>query len=490
MREGGDGTGGRKRPGWALVNCWALFSGSSLFATAVALDLTEEKSVAGQVFDAENVTLAAWATAIALSVTGTVLFLIWLYRCWSTVPAADRRCSPGAAVGLLFVPLFNLYWIFVAIVGLSSSLGRSFGRQYARPPGLKLARAVCIFTILFGLLGVVCTGLELIPWVLLVAWVCVTNDAKNRLLSGSPAEPQTARSVDAIWIVVGGVAAVGCAVVPLGMLSETETELHWFWSAILEGSALDGLLASMPAAVGLLAVLMVRSLPPRVVGVAVSALAVGTIVVSRLFSSHRANDLGLLEFAALVGAFVGIAVARSGASKRARRTGATVCAASAAIGLALVLLPRQAMDDQHSLVLGPYLQHFETTATDPLLREVARFQGPRRIHFAYPLRLDDHEFTDVNFFGLVRRLLEAVFFTACLAGFRRSRTRFTWIWPLGVLALAVIPFQSWLLKEAVAVQGMLPFSGTLQLKAYLLAAGVGLLLWRGLTVWIREASEF
>ena len=51
-----------------------------------------------------------------------ILFLIWLYQAWRLVSIGDEEYSPGLVVGLMFVPIFNFYWIFPAIVGLSSAL--------------------------------------------------------------------------------------------------------------------------------------------------------------------------------------------------------------------------------------------------------------------------------------------------------------------------------------------------------------------------------
>jgi hypothetical protein len=50
-----------------------------------------------------------------------IYFLICLYRCWSILQKLGiARTYPGRAVGFLFVPVFNIYWIFHAIPGLAS----------------------------------------------------------------------------------------------------------------------------------------------------------------------------------------------------------------------------------------------------------------------------------------------------------------------------------------------------------------------------------
>lgn len=63
--------------------------------------------------------LSQWAAA-----------LVWIHRAWSRLPIGERRSSTGAdvtaasAVGLLFVPIFNLYWIYVTNLGLAKAWNR------------------------------------------------------------------------------------------------------------------------------------------------------------------------------------------------------------------------------------------------------------------------------------------------------------------------------------------------------------------------------
>lgn len=47
-----------------------------------------------------------------------------LYRAWSCLQAGAPRTTPGKAVGFLFIPFFNLYWLFVAIAGLPKDWNR------------------------------------------------------------------------------------------------------------------------------------------------------------------------------------------------------------------------------------------------------------------------------------------------------------------------------------------------------------------------------
>jgi hypothetical protein len=91
-----------------------------------------------------------------LSVAGGVLslfvsvafFSAFLYKLWDLIQDGHARTSPGLAVGLMFVPFLNLYWVFVAVPGLAVDLGkylRRHGLNEEPPPSVGLAVA-------FGLL--------------------------------------------------------------------------------------------------------------------------------------------------------------------------------------------------------------------------------------------------------------------------------------------------------------------------------------------------
>lgn len=49
----------------------------------------------------------------------TISALRILYKSWSLIQHAGARTTPARAVGFLFIPIFNLYWVFVAYRGLT-----------------------------------------------------------------------------------------------------------------------------------------------------------------------------------------------------------------------------------------------------------------------------------------------------------------------------------------------------------------------------------
>ncbi|MHB9071150.1 MAG: DUF4339 domain-containing protein [Sedimentisphaerales bacterium] len=55
-------------------------------------------------------------------IAGTVIYYVLLYRFWMLIQDGKARTSPGKAVGFCFIPFFNFYWLYVAIVGLAKDM--------------------------------------------------------------------------------------------------------------------------------------------------------------------------------------------------------------------------------------------------------------------------------------------------------------------------------------------------------------------------------
>lgn len=60
-----------------------------------------------------------------------ILNLIWIYQFWSWIPPEQRHTnmwkkyiSPGQALGFMFIPYFNIYWMFVIFLGIHDVLDR------------------------------------------------------------------------------------------------------------------------------------------------------------------------------------------------------------------------------------------------------------------------------------------------------------------------------------------------------------------------------
>jgi hypothetical protein len=88
----------------------------------------------------------------------SILNLITLSRAWSCLQHSTPRTTPGKAVGFLFIPFFNLYWLFQAYYGLAKDWNRIMSQHpnLARMPriseGLALTYCIGMFIPLLSLI--------------------------------------------------------------------------------------------------------------------------------------------------------------------------------------------------------------------------------------------------------------------------------------------------------------------------------------------------
>lgn len=94
---------------------------------------------------------------LIFSAVSAISFYRLVYNLWKIVPPEIAETTPGMAVGLLFIPFFNLYWIFVAYGGLARAYNRMSG---GRIPDLEsFVRTGNVFEVLTWIpyLGGICS---------------------------------------------------------------------------------------------------------------------------------------------------------------------------------------------------------------------------------------------------------------------------------------------------------------------------------------------
>ena len=74
---------------------------------------------------------AFFIVSLIVSVFMAVVSFLFVFNFWKSIPKKFARTSPGVALGLLFVPLFNLYWSFVTFRGGTLDLDSSL-QHYAQ----------------------------------------------------------------------------------------------------------------------------------------------------------------------------------------------------------------------------------------------------------------------------------------------------------------------------------------------------------------------
>jgi hypothetical protein len=90
---------------------------------------------------------SAVLSVICLSI-GAACFFVLINRAWAIIQDGRLRPSPGMAVGFLFIPFFNVYWVWVGIWGLARALNR-YVRRYdldAPPASQALGFTISLYS--------------------------------------------------------------------------------------------------------------------------------------------------------------------------------------------------------------------------------------------------------------------------------------------------------------------------------------------------------
>lgn len=85
-----------------------------------------------------------------------VAFIKFLKNCWEIIQDDGfAMTTPQKAVGFLFIPIFNLYWVFVAYYGLSKQINEYIARhnldsRFKSKKGQTLAFCILLFVPFLG----------------------------------------------------------------------------------------------------------------------------------------------------------------------------------------------------------------------------------------------------------------------------------------------------------------------------------------------------
>ena len=109
-----------------------------------------------------NAYILAWFPGILLlGLPPLISYLVFIYKAWNRLDRRAGRPSPGAAVGLHFVPLFNIYWFFRSMYPLGACINEDarWRRANAYPvsEGMAKVAAVCMALSAIPFAGLVAT---------------------------------------------------------------------------------------------------------------------------------------------------------------------------------------------------------------------------------------------------------------------------------------------------------------------------------------------
>lgn len=95
----------------------------------------------------------------------TIVGLVLLYKVWAAIQDGHASTTPGKAVGFLFIPFFQLYWVFRAYWGYAKDYNFYIDRHNIStsrlPEGLFLA--YCIMPYIY-VIAIILLTITMTPW--------------------------------------------------------------------------------------------------------------------------------------------------------------------------------------------------------------------------------------------------------------------------------------------------------------------------------------
>lgn len=98
-----------------------VFALAALLAPVAGLFLTQNLNNAKREPIFLNLVSLAAAGVFQFLLTTLFLNLFLIYKMWNSINDGQASTTPGKAVGFLFIPLFNIYWIFRVWNGFPSN---------------------------------------------------------------------------------------------------------------------------------------------------------------------------------------------------------------------------------------------------------------------------------------------------------------------------------------------------------------------------------
>jgi len=129
--------------------------------------------------------LLLFALAILGALYSGIVNLVFIYKIWDAIADQYARTSPGKAVGFLFIPFFNIYWMFQVIWGFAKDCNAYIDRRSINAPklpeGLFLACAILQAASVVPYVGILTAVVGLILLAIVVSKACDTLNAFDQV---------------------------------------------------------------------------------------------------------------------------------------------------------------------------------------------------------------------------------------------------------------------------------------------------------------------
>ncbi len=124
---------------------------------------------------------------------GAIVMMVLYYKMWASIQDGHARTTAGKAIGMMFVPFYNIYWAFQVIWGFSKDYNayvERHGTKAARlPEGLFLANVIMCFLTWIPVIGQIILVVNYIISIVMISKIC---DAINATTDNS-AQPESVR---------------------------------------------------------------------------------------------------------------------------------------------------------------------------------------------------------------------------------------------------------------------------------------------------------
>ena len=176
----------------------AFYLGSILTCCAVTImaGLIILASYASNSFRDDDAIIGFAVVLIIPTVYLAVVIAMFLYKMWSAIQDGHARATPGQAVGFMFIPLFNLYWVFQAYYGWTRDFNTYAGSRAIpaprMPEGLALTMCILMLCSMIPILGIVISIVNLVLLSVFVSKACDGLNAISAAPTTLPAAPGVA----------------------------------------------------------------------------------------------------------------------------------------------------------------------------------------------------------------------------------------------------------------------------------------------------------
>jgi hypothetical protein len=109
---------------------------------------------------------------------GLSIWNLLLYKAWEVIQDGNARTTPQKAVGFIFIPFYNFYWIFMAWYGLAQDYNRYIARRAITTPKMNegLFLSFCILSI--------CSAIPFLNYVAGLPFLVILALNTNEIING------------------------------------------------------------------------------------------------------------------------------------------------------------------------------------------------------------------------------------------------------------------------------------------------------------------